>query len=236
MLQEMNKMMTSREIAEITGKRPANVMRDIKKMERAYTEVFGDELKFELVKYKARNGEMKHEYSLTKSQALFIVSGYNATLRAKIQARWEELEQQLNIPTTFAGALRLAAEQAEALEVKTLELNAASELIRVNEPKVVLANSIMGSGNSILVRQFAKDLCDGEFKIGQNALFNWFRENKYLNDANEPYQQYINTRVFEVVTTSLNVLRRGKPKVIVRKQTKITGKGQVYFAKKIKGL
>lgn len=43
---------------------------------------------------------------------------------------------------------------------------------------------------------------------------------------NEPYQQYVDMGLFKVVT---NAISNG----IITKTTKLTGKGQVYFAKKI---
>lgn len=111
-----------------------------------------------------------------------------------------------------------------------MELTQAEQTIETNKPKVVFANSVMGSSNSILVRQFAKDLCDGDFKIGQNKLFKWFRDNGYLNRNNEPYQNYIDQGLFEVVTRSIGT----GSETFTSKTTKITGKGAVYFTKKIK--
>ncbi len=49
--------MTSREIAEITGKRHDNVMRDIRNMEPAWEKV--NALKFELVEYVDKKGREK---------------------------------------------------------------------------------------------------------------------------------------------------------------------------------
>ncbi|GFR84414.1 phage regulatory protein, rha family [Elysia marginata] len=84
--------MSSREIAELTKKKHKNVLNDIKRQEPAYLEVFGNGLRFQLVKYVDAKGEERPEYQLTKSQSLFVVSGYNPVLRARIQKRWEELE------------------------------------------------------------------------------------------------------------------------------------------------
>ena len=83
---------TSREIAELTGKNHADVMRDIRKSENPYLKVFGTESKFALSGYRDLSGKSNPVYILTKSQSLFIVSGYSGELRAMIQKRWEELE------------------------------------------------------------------------------------------------------------------------------------------------
>ena len=141
-----------------------------------------------------------------------------------------KLKNTLALPQSFADALRQLADKTESEEKALLQLKQASETIQENKPKVVFAESVIGSSNSILVRQFAKDLSDKDFKIGQNRLFEWFRENKYLQHNNEPYQNYIDMGVFEVITRSVG----SGFETFTSKTTKITGKGQVYFTKKIK--
>ena len=105
-------IISSREIAELTGKRHADVMRDIRKQESVYFEVFGsqsadnqNERKFASVKYTDTKGELRNEFQLTKSQCLFIVSGYRTVLRAKIQKRWEDLESGRELPLNVAAML-----------------------------------------------------------------------------------------------------------------------------------
>lgn len=138
---------------------------------------------------------------------------------------------QFRLPQTYSEALRELANTNEQKEKALLQLYQANETIEQNKPKVVFADSVVGSSNSILVRQFAKDLCDDGFKIGQNQLFQWLRDNKYLNRDNEPYQNYVEQGVFEVITRSVG----SGAGTLTKKTTKVTGKGQVYFAKKIKG-
>jgi Rha family phage regulatory protein len=86
--------MSSKEIAELTGKEHSNVMRDIRKL---ITELENDEslaeFIFESGSYKDLNNQDRPIYQLTKKETLLLVSGYSAILRAKIINRWEELEQ-----------------------------------------------------------------------------------------------------------------------------------------------
>lgn len=119
-------------------------------------------------------------------------------------------------------------EQEESKRV----LQIANNKIEQDKPKIVFADSVIGSSNSILIRQFAKDLCDDNFEIGQNRLFEWFRENKYLNDQNEPFQQFVSQGLFEVITRAIG----SGTETFTSKTTKITGKGSVYFANKIKSI
>jgi len=61
-------------------------------------------------------------------------------------------------------------------------------------------------------------------------LYEWFRSHKYLNDKNEPYQNYVSMGLFEVITRTIG----SGIETFTSKTTKITGKGVVYFAEKIK--
>ena len=92
---DQTQRMTSKEIAELTGKEHSHVMRDI----RGLQEQVGNESIFGLVDYKDAKGETRHMYSLDKKQTLLLVSGYNALLRLKIINRWEELEMQKSLPS-----------------------------------------------------------------------------------------------------------------------------------------
>ena len=88
-------MMTSLEIAELTGKQHKNVMQAIRNMEPAWEKVRG--LKFQLLQkvYNLPNGGTKLTpyYSLTKTECLYIATKFNDEARAKLVLRWEELEK-----------------------------------------------------------------------------------------------------------------------------------------------
>ena len=86
--------MSSLEIAELTGKQHAHVMRDI----RALLEQGVSQSNFGLSSYKQPqpNGGYKDVacYNLTKKGSLILASGYDAKLREKIIDRWEDLERR----------------------------------------------------------------------------------------------------------------------------------------------
>lgn len=80
--------MSSLEIAELTGKRHADVIRDIEKMfesldiaERSFASG-----------YKDANNQERKCYKLDKELTLTLVSGYNIKLRNSIIKRWQALE------------------------------------------------------------------------------------------------------------------------------------------------
>ena len=87
-----DRTMTSLEIAELTGKQHKNLMRDIRNMEPAWEKVNG--LKFELVEYRDKKGEVRPCYQLTKTECLYIATKFNDEARAKLVLRWEYLERQ----------------------------------------------------------------------------------------------------------------------------------------------
>ena len=84
-------VMTSLEIAELTGKQHKPVMEAIRKMEPAGKKVNGSN--FRLVTYKDLKGELRPCYKLTKTECLYIATKFNDEARAKLVLRWEELER-----------------------------------------------------------------------------------------------------------------------------------------------
>lgn len=181
--------MTSKEIAELTGKQHAHVMRDI----RTLLEQGVNESNFGLVEYKDAKGEIRPMYQLTKKGCIILASGYDPVLREKIINRWEELElkerQKFQVPTTFAEALRLAAEQQEKIEEQ-------QKLIEVQTPKAEFYDEVVDSKDAIDMQAVAKVINMG---IGRNKLFEFLRNNKVLMQNNQPYQYYIDLGWFRVI-------------------------------------
>lgn len=80
--------MTSKEIAELTGKLHTNVLRDIRAMLQALGQA---ELSFES-SYTDSTGRALPMFALPKDLTLTLVTGYNVVLRNRIVNRWIELE------------------------------------------------------------------------------------------------------------------------------------------------
>ncbi|WP_311327755.1 phage antirepressor KilAC domain-containing protein [Capnocytophaga sputigena] len=140
-------------------------------------------------------------------------------LRAKEQAHQQ-------IPQSFSEALRLAAEQAEKIEAQQKQLQAQA-------PKVLFADTVIGSQSSCLIGELAKLITQKGYEIGEKRLFKWLRENHYLGTRGEyyniPSQQYIEQGLFELKKGT----RSGSGGVMHTTITpKVTGKGQVYFVNK----
>lgn len=108
-----------------------------------------------------------------------------------------------------------------------------SETIESQKPKVLLAESIECSKNSILIGNLARILKQNGVEIGQNRLFQWMRENGYLLKKgayyNQPSQSAMESGLFEVGERTIN---RPEKEPICSFTTKVTGKGQTYFINK----
>lgn len=117
--------MSSLEIAALTGKNHADVLRDIRNMleglEIGASNFAGS--------YKSEQNKDLPCYNLPKRETLILVSGYSISLRARIIDRWQELENATvpRVPATLSEALRLAADLADQ---KQLAIEQRDEAIR----------------------------------------------------------------------------------------------------------
>lgn len=134
--------MSSLEIAELTEKQHKHVIADIRKL---CFSLDIDSAEFS-AQYKDQSGKANRSFELPKRECLILISGYNVKLRASIIDRWQELEtnQQPQIPTNFAEALQLAADQAKQLELAA--------------PKVAFVDNFVESSGTKTFRQVAKIL------------------------------------------------------------------------------
>lgn len=160
-------LMSTREIARLTGKTHDNVLRDARTLVRMGL------LKSEETPYThSQNGQAYPEFLLSQRDTLVLVSGYNAVLRAKIIDRWQELETrvvgQLQVPQTFADALRLAADQAE----RNLQLQG---VIEKQAPKVAAIARLAAAVGAICITDAAKHL-----QVKPAQLFDWLEQNRWI--------------------------------------------------------
>lgn len=129
------------------------------------------------------------------------------------------------------------ARESEIGRLESEKRNAELEYqLRIQEPKVVFADAVSVSHDTILIRELAVILKQNGVDIGQNRLFEWLRENGYLikrfgTDYNTPTQKAMDLGLFEVKETPI-VHSNGD--VRLSKTAKVTGKGQVYFVNKFK--
>lgn len=96
--------------------------------------------KFGLSEYLDSTGRKLPMYELTKTESLYVATKFNDEARARLILRWEELErkQSFNVPQSFSGALRLALEQAEAIERQQLQIESHKKTIEIQEKNILV--------------------------------------------------------------------------------------------------
>ena len=111
---ENQKTMSSREIAELSGKQHGHVCRDVEALNATYEKMGLSKIGEGYYTHPNTGSQQHREFLLTKEQCIDLVTGYNAELRIKINRRWAELENQspVNLPD-YPTALRLYADQLE---------------------------------------------------------------------------------------------------------------------------
>lgn len=231
MIKDVAQTMSSREIAQLTGKEHRNVLRDCETLNESYEKL--GLLKIEQGYYTHPNtGNQQHrEFLLTKMQTFDLLTGYNAELRIKVNRRWEELERQTQVatkalPQNYKEALLALVKEVEEKEALQAQVEAA-------KPAVIFTTTVQGAKTSILVSELAKLITQSGRPIGQNRLFKWLRDNGYLgkkgSNYNVPMQKYVEMGLFEIKEGT----RSGNDGVMhITKTPKVTGKGQVYFVNK----
>ena len=85
---------TSREIANITGKPHKDVLKAIRAMEPAWEKECGRKfsLTSEMIRMPQGGVRMIPVFSLTKTESLFVATKFNDEARARLVLRWEQLE------------------------------------------------------------------------------------------------------------------------------------------------
>ena len=214
--------MSSREIAELTGKEHFHILRDIKAM---LAELGIGESSFGCSYLSAQNKAMP-EYRLPKDLTITLVSGYNVQMRHRIVTRWMELEAAqvspapFKIPGSLSEALRLAAE----LEEKRSEAVAALEAAK---PMVEALGRIAEGEGAMCVTNAAKVL-----QVQPKALFSWLSQNQWIyrrpgGAGWVSYQNRIQSGHLEHKVTSLE--RSDRPDKVVE-QVMVTPKGLAFLA------
>lgn len=238
-----DKKMSSREIAETTGKNHQHVLRDCDVLNEYYEKMSLS--KVGQSNYTADNGHTYREYLLTRMQTMDLMTGYSVELRIKVNRRWEELEterQRFKLPQTFSDALRLAADKEEENQRLLVDNREKDRLLEEQAPAVLFKQSVEGASTNISVEHMAKILNQNGVDIGQNRLFDWFvnskylirhkrwskKKGKYIFDYTQT-QKAADLKVFFITETTINP---AAAESFIKHTIKVTGKGQVYFVNK----
>lgn len=229
----------SLKVAEVFGKQHKNIMQSIRNIlgsaensahhrwfyESTYCDMQGKERPMFVMN---RDGFSLLAMGLTGTKAMQFKVGFIEQFNAMERVIREVVQQPTTpaIPQTFAEALRLAASQAEQIEQQ-------QKKIQADAPRVLFSQAVETSEKSVLIGELAKIICQNGVDTGEKRLFAWLRENGYLcqfgERYNQPTQKAMQMGLFEIKKTSIQ-LPNGE--TIISNTTKVTGKGQVYFVNK----
>lgn len=164
------KMMSSREIAQICEKEHRNIIRDIRRM----LEDLGDEphcsnLSSEnsaekgwiKTTYKNSRNQEQPEFLLNFELTMTLISGYNVVLRNRIIKRWQELElQQQQIQLTKQSKQLLALEnKLQDAQIKACQFDA-----------------LVAQSGFLNFRKVAKEL-----ELNERSLKSWLIQNDWIS-------------------------------------------------------
>lgn len=149
----------------------------------------------------------------------------------KYIAAFNEMEAKLKNNILMLPDFTNPAEAARAWAEQFDKRQAAEQQLEEAKPKVIFADAVATAKTSILIGDLAKLIKQNGFDIGQKRLFEWLRKNGYLikrkgADYNSPTQKSMDMKLFEIKESSV-VLPDESTKI--KKTTKVTGKGQIYF-------
>lgn len=169
--------------------------------------------------YIALNGKKNPCFNLPKREAQLMVMSESYKVQAAVYDRMTELEASQNkLPGNYLEALKEL--------VAVVEKNAAlEEKVKSDEPKVIFAEKVRALDGSISIGDFAKLI-----GTGQNRFFARLREDGFLMINNHPKQAAIDRGLLVQVESTPYTDSKGKSHPAL--QTRITGKGQVYFEKR----
>jgi len=226
-------------VAETFGKEHKHVMRDVRELgcsNEFHRSNFG------LIDYQDAVGRTYKKYLITQDGFAFLVMGYTGKEADRFKEMYinefNRMRDQLNSPSDIERFLynpdtiiKIAQNWKEEKELRMI----AEAKIEEDRPKVLFAESLQVSQDSILVADLAKLLRQNGFDIGEVRLFRWLRAEGYLiksgSEYNMPTQRSMDLKIMEI-----KIGHRGSSDgtIKITKTPKITGKGQMYFINKFK--
>ena len=178
-------------------------------------------------------GKPKQDAQLTIDMAKEICMLQRNERGKQARQYFIQLEKDWNSPElVMARALKMANSRIGSLEERTVHLE---QKIEKDKPKVLFADAVSTSQNTILIGDLAKILRQNGVEMGPNRLFQWLRENGYLikqkgSSYNMPTQKSMELGLFKIKETCVT---HSDGHTSINRTPKVTGKGQVYLLNKI---
>lgn len=249
---ESQQTMSSLEIAKLTGKDHAHIMRDIRNMEPAWEKI--SQSKFGLASYNDAQGKQRPCYYLTKTECLYVATKFNDEARAKLVLRWEQLEKDAVIRATSLPNFEDPAEAAIAwakeyrekkllsIEKQTLQLE--NKRLELDNIQLVSENQelkhdrnyldiIMRSKALLTVSQIAQDYgmsAKALNKILSEMGIQYRNNNQWILYAQYKDCGYVSSRVIDIIRTN------GMPDVVMHTEWTQAGRRFLYEELKKRGV
>lgn len=186
-------IMTSLEIAELTGKEHNKILRDIRdEIEKLEKQGIRAETIFGLGEYLDKNNQKRPMYSLTKEGVLQLAARYDAVVRFKLIEKATKPREY-----TQKELLLMQLKSIEKIEKLQLENKQQAQQLIEQAPKVEFYNDVTGSETTAEIGTVAKIL--GFKNVGRNILFDILRKQGILKADNIPYQRYVDNGYFRVI-------------------------------------
>jgi phage antirepressor YoqD-like protein len=222
--------MNSLDLSALTGKRHDHLMKDIRKILKElglHAPEFSGA-------YQTAQGNTYQCFLLRRREVDVLLTGYSASLRAKVIDRWRELEDQADIPftpqLTLDSIQKLAAEWESHHAVMACEVKALKAEISRNAEKVEFYDDLANTNQLFNAFEVANLL-----STGRNRLLKFLRGHKILmsnvHRLNVPYQKHKNAGRFEVKASRHKNHQTGA--IEIKLTTLFTGKGVVWLQKYI---
>lgn len=173
-------------------------------------------------------GQNKTDHTLTLDMAKELCMIQRSEIGKRFREYFIEVEKAWNDPVLIMGrAYEAQKAVADKLSEKVMSLE---NKVETDAPKVLFADSVTGSENSMLIGDMAKLLKQNGVDMGQKRFFEYLRNHGYLMKTgvsyNMPTQRSMELGIFEVKERTIN---NPDGSIRVTRTTKVTGKGQLYF-------
>ena len=175
------------------------------------------------------DGRQKREMTLINESGLYSLILSSKLPQAKEFKRW--ITRDVIPSIRKHGGYINNQEEMDEKELLAKALEVALRINEENKSKVIFAESLLASEDSILIGNLAKLLNQNGINIGRNRLFHFLRETGFLmkangEDYNLPTQKSMDMGLMEIKE---NVYFKDSEEPKISFTTKITSKGQEYF-------
>lgn len=189
---------------------------------------FSEEKDFWTKMSESTGGRPSTDHTLTLDMAKELCMIQRSEIGKRFREYFIEVEKAWNDPVLIMGrAYEAQKAVADKLSEKVMSLE---NKVETDAPKVLFADSVTGSENSMLIGDMAKLLKQNGVDMGQKRFFEYLRNHGYLMKTgvsyNMPTQRSMELGIFEVKERTIN---NPDGSIRVTRTTKVTGKGQLYF-------